>query len=75
MDPTPDNLVRNAGEHAVDLGKPRSEADRDALDDHIGWPQPRAVTEALNDLAEELTDDADGFSAVAARQTLERNEW
>jgi antitoxin MazE6 len=70
----PDNLFRKADELAHRLGKSRSEVYRDALSDYMARREPNAVTQALDELADELNGEQRGFSA-AARQALERSEW
>jgi metal-responsive CopG/Arc/MetJ family transcriptional regulator len=71
----PDELFRRADEVATRLGKSRSELYREALDDYLARRDPRVVTAALNDLADELADDHAGLVDVAARRTLTRTEW
>jgi predicted transcriptional regulator len=71
----PDELFRRADELAGRLGKSRSEVYREALADYVARRDPGAVTRALDELADELTAEADGFVSEAARQTLERSEW
>jgi predicted DNA-binding protein len=71
----PDDLFLRADELAGRLGKSRSELYRDALSDYVERRDPRAVTAALNEVADELAADRVGFGEHAARLTLERNEW
>jgi len=68
----PDELFRRADELARKLGKSRSELYREAVADHLA---PRAVTSALNGLADELQSDRAGFVAAAAGRALARDEW
>jgi len=51
---TPDDLFRRADELANQLGKSRSELYREALADYVARRDPRAVTSALNEIADEL---------------------
>ncbi len=71
----PDDLFRRADELANRLGKNRSELYREALSDYVARRDPRAVTAALNEIADELARDRTGFVVEAARRALERSEW
>jgi antitoxin MazE6 len=71
----PDDLFREADALAHRLGKSRSEVYREALADYVARREPGAVTRALDEVADELAAEHDGFSAEAARQTLRRSEW
>ncbi|HWF26578.1 MAG TPA: ribbon-helix-helix protein, CopG family [Solirubrobacteraceae bacterium] len=71
----PDDLFRRADELASQLGKSRSELYREALADYVARRDPKAVTSALNEIADELARDRTGFVDEAARQGLERSEW
>ncbi len=71
----PDDLFRRADELATQLGKSRSELYREALADYVARRDPRAVTSALNEIADELARDRAGFVGEAARRSLERSEW
>lgn len=71
----PDELFRRADDLAARLGKSRSEIYREALKDYVARRDPGATTRSLNDLADVLAADDDGFAAEAARRALERSEW
>lgn len=71
----PDDLFAQADELAERTGKSRSEIYREALADYVARREPGAVTRALDEIADELAADQDGFSHDAARRTLERAEW
>ncbi|MBA2349660.1 MAG: ribbon-helix-helix protein, CopG family [Solirubrobacterales bacterium] len=71
----PDELFERADALAARLGKSRSELYRDALTDFVARREPGAVTRALDELADELADDYEGFGSSAAHQALERSEW
>ena len=71
----PDDLFRRADELASQLGKSRSELYREALADYVARRDPKTVTTALNEIADELAADRHGFGDEAARQLLERSEW
>ena len=71
----PDELFARADEMARRLGKSRSQLYRDALVEYLSRHDPRAITESLDRLMEELGEPLDSFSAEAAQQALERSEW
>jgi predicted transcriptional regulator len=71
----PDDLFRRADELATQLGKSRSQLYREALADYVARRDPRAVTSALNEVADELARDQAGFVDEAARRLLQRSEW
>jgi len=71
----PDDLFRRADELASQLGKSRSELYREALADYVARRDPKTVTTALNEIADELEVDRHGFGDEAARRSLERSEW
>jgi predicted transcriptional regulator len=71
----PDDLFRKADELANRMGKSRSEVYRDALTDYVSRRDPGAVTRALDEIADELSEEERAFSAAAARRTLAQSEW
>lgn len=71
----PDDLFRRADELAGRLGKSRSEVYREALADYLARRDPRAVTSALNEVADQIAADRIGFGDHAARRALEHSEW
>jgi predicted transcriptional regulator len=71
----PDDLFRRADEVAQRLGKSRSQVYREALAEYVFRREPRSVTAALDELADELGPGGDAWLAEAGRRTLERNEW
>jgi predicted DNA-binding protein len=71
----PDDLFERAEELARRLGKSRSQVYREALAEYVFRRERRSVTNALNELVEELGPEADPWRVEAARLTLERNEW
>jgi predicted DNA-binding protein len=71
----PDELFRQADKLAVQLGKSRSELYREAIADYIARRDPTAVTDALNQLADELAADQRGLVQHAARRVLQSTEW
>lgn len=71
----PDDLFRRADELAQRLGKSRSQVYREALSDYVYRREPRSVTKALDELADDLRPQRDPWSNEAAWQALERSEW
>jgi predicted DNA-binding protein len=71
----PDDLFQRADQLASRLGKSRSELYREALADYVARRDTGAVTAALNEVADDLATEHDGFAAEAARRALERDEW
>jgi predicted transcriptional regulator len=71
----PDDLFRRAEELARRLGKSRSQVYREALAEYVFRREPRSVTSALDELADELAPEPDPWLAEAGRTVLERNEW
>ncbi len=48
---------------------------REALADYVARRDPGAVTQALDEVADEFLPQDTAFVTAAARQTLERSEW
>lgn len=71
----PDDLFKRAEELARRLGKSRSQVYREALVEYILRREPRSVTSALDEVADELGSRADPWAAEAGRRVLERSEW
>jgi predicted DNA-binding protein len=71
----PDELFARAEELAKRLGKSRSQVYREALAEYVFRREPRSVTRALDELADELGPEADPWGAEAARRALARSEW
>jgi predicted transcriptional regulator len=71
----PDDLFDRAEGLARRLGKSRSQVYREALAEYVLRREPRSVTNALDELVEELGPEVDAWSAEAGRRALERSEW
>lgn len=71
----PDELFLRAERLAHTLGKSRSQVYREALAEYVLRRDPQSVTNTLDDLADELGPEADGWAAQAGRRTLSRSEW
>lgn len=70
----PDELFHRADELANRLGKSRSQVYREALAEYLLRRDPRSITAALAELAEELGDETDRWLVEASRQVLEPTE-
>ncbi|MBN8869460.1 MAG: ribbon-helix-helix protein, CopG family [Solirubrobacterales bacterium] len=71
----PDELFERADELARTTGKSRSELYRQALAEYVARREPGAITAKLNQIADDLASDRDGFTSEAARSTLTNSEW
>jgi predicted DNA-binding protein len=64
----PDDLFERAEELARRLGKSRSQVYREALAEYLFRREPRSVTNALDELVEELGSEVDPLREEAARR-------
>jgi len=71
----PDPLFQRAEELAQRLGKSRSQVYREALADYLARREPAGVTQALDEVVDEIGSGLDGWSAEAARGILASDEW
>jgi predicted transcriptional regulator len=71
----PDDLFRRAERLARRLGKSRSQVYREALAEYVDRREPRTVTEALDELVDDIGPAVDEWVVEAGRTTLERSEW
>jgi predicted transcriptional regulator len=71
----PDDLFRRAEDLAQRLGKSRSQVYREALAEYLFRRDPRSVTAALDEIADELASGHDAWLDEAGRRALERSEW
>lgn len=71
----PDGVFEQAERLARRLKKSRSELYREAVAEYVARHDPEAITEAMNQVAEQLDTRSDAFSVEAGRQILERTEW
>ncbi|MEJ7568246.1 MAG: ribbon-helix-helix protein, CopG family [Gaiellaceae bacterium] len=69
----PDDLFARADELADRLGKSRSQVYREALAEYLDRRSTTAVTQALDEIADEL--DMDAWTVEAGRKALEHSEW
>jgi metal-responsive CopG/Arc/MetJ family transcriptional regulator len=71
----PDKVFRAAERHARRARKSRSQLYAEALSEYLARHAPDEVTEAMNQVVEQLPDRRDSFVSAAARRILERSEW
>jgi hypothetical protein len=71
----PDEVFRAAERHARRARKSRSQLYAEALSEYLARHAPDEVTEAMNQVVEQLPDRRDPFLSAAARRILERSEW
>jgi hypothetical protein len=71
----PDRVFTETEHLAQHLNKSRSEVYSLALAEYVARHAPQCVTEAMDRVCADVGEGTDGFTAVAARRTLERSEW
>ncbi|MDN5849664.1 MAG: hypothetical protein L0H63_08475 [Nitrococcus sp.] len=71
----PNNVFHAAERHARRTRKSRSQLYADALSEYLARHAPDEVTEAMNQVIDELPVPTDPFVAAAARRVLEQTEW
>ncbi len=71
----PDDLFRRADDLARRLGKSRSQVYREALSEYVLRRDARSVTRALDNVVDEVGQQADPWLDAAGRRTLQRSEW
>jgi predicted transcriptional regulator len=71
----PDGLFKRVEELARRLGKSRSQVYREALAEYVFRRESRSVTDALDQVVDEVGAAPDGWVAEAGRRGLERSEW
>lgn len=71
----PDRVFRAAERHAQRAKKSRSQLYAEAIAEYLARHAPDDVTEAMNRVADQLTEPADTFVSSATRRVLERTEW
>ena len=71
----PDEVFRAAERHARRARKSRSQLYAEALSEYLARHAPDEVTEAMNQVVDQLNEPNDLFVTAAARRILERTEW
>ena len=57
------------------MRKPRSRLYREALEEYAARNEPEPLTEAMNEICDEVGPLSDEFVAEASRRILKRTEW
>jgi len=71
----PDDVFEKAERLARRMKKSRSEVFSRALAEYVARHAPDHVTEAMNQVCDEIGLDPDPFVSAASRRALERTEW
>jgi len=71
----PDDVFRAAERHARRTRKSRSRLYAEALSEYLARHAPDEVTQAMNQVIDQLEERTDPFVRSAARRVLERSEW
>jgi metal-responsive CopG/Arc/MetJ family transcriptional regulator len=71
----PDDIFKKAERLARRTNKSRSELFSNALADYVARHAPDHVTEAMDQVCDDVGVEADGFTSAASRRILERVEW
>jgi metal-responsive CopG/Arc/MetJ family transcriptional regulator len=71
----PDDVFQAAERHARRARKSRSQLYSEALSEYLTRHAPDEITEAMNQVIDELSDPADPFVDAATRRVLEQAEW
>jgi hypothetical protein len=71
----PDDIFKKAERLARRMNKSRSQLFSNALADYVARHSSDQITEAMNQVCDQVGGETDGFTSVASRRTLERVEW
>lgn len=71
----PDDLFEEADGLAARLGKSRSQLYAEAIAEYVARFDAETVTDRMNQVLEEIGDEADPGTEIAAREVLRRVEW
>jgi metal-responsive CopG/Arc/MetJ family transcriptional regulator len=71
----PDDVFHAAERHARRMRKSRSQLYAEALEEYLTRHTPDEVTEAMNQVMDQVGTSADPFVAAVTRRSLERIEW
>jgi predicted transcriptional regulator len=71
----PNDMFRAADRYARRAKMSRSQLYRQALAEYLARHEPDPVTDAVNQIVDELREPVDAFLAEATRRRLERSEW
>jgi hypothetical protein len=68
-------VLRAAERQARGARKSRSQLYAEALSEYLSRHAPDEVTEAMNQVLDQVTEPTDPFGTAAARRILESSEW
>lgn len=71
----PDEVFEQVDRFARRAKRSRSEVFSAALQEYMARHAPDEVTDAINQVVDQVGDQQDEFVAAAARRVLERSEW
>ena len=71
----PDDLFQKAERLAKRTKKSRSQLFSDALREYLARHVPDEVTDAMNRTMDQVGEEANGFTAEAARRVLKGSDW
>ena len=71
----PDNVFEKAERLARRMKKSRSELFSRALAEYVARHAPDHVTEAMNQVCDEISPESDAFVSAASQRVLGRIEW
>lgn len=71
----PDEVYAGAERLARRLRKSRSQLYAEAVAEHLSRHDPDAITEAMNQVCDEVGPQVEPAGSAAARRILERAEW
>jgi len=71
----PDRIFRAAERHARRARKSRSQLYAEAIAEYLARHSPEEVTEAMNRVVDQLTNESDPFVTAAGRRVLEDTSW
>ena len=71
----PDKVFEEAERYARRTHKTRSQLYVEALAEYLARHSPDEITEAMNQVVDQVGQGPDRFLSEAARRTLERTEW
>ena len=71
----PDDVFRGAERLARRTKKSRSQVYSEAVKEYVARHASEEITEAMNRVCDEASEQADPFVSHAARRLLERSEW
>ena len=71
----PDDVFDDAEQMARQLKTSRSNLYARALAEFVERRAPDRITQAINEVVDEVGTTADGFTKAAARRALERSDW